>query len=345
MDRNSTPQLSPEHTTSPPVIAIIGTGGTISCTTDSHGDLTPSLSIADIAEQTGVTDMPTCEIFCFDAMSLDSSALQLEDIDALISEVVTCAETTRAQGKQLAGVVVVHGTDTMEETAMAMDVALGASIPVAITGAQRPADHPQADGPGNLKDAVAHLLEGTQSPATNSATRRPHIVFGGKVLPAVGTTKTHTTADAGFSHEAAESMASFLNTEPTLTRFSGWNVPILDSYAGADGQLVRAMMSAARRGEIPPIDAMVVAGLGSGNIPPLMADALFEAISDTGMPVVVCSRVPEGGVHFVYGGSGGGANLARHGMMSGGNLRPSQARIGLIGYLARTAANENSVED
>ena len=145
---------------------------------------------------------------------------------------------------------------------MAMDVALGASIPVALTGAQRPADHPHADGPGNLKDAVAHLLEAAQSSADSPAERRPHIVFGGRVLPAAGTTKTHTTADAGFSYEAAESLASFLNTEPTLTRFSGWNVPILDAYAGADGQLVRAMMGATRRGEIPSIDAMVVAGLG-----------------------------------------------------------------------------------
>ena len=342
MDRHTTPQQSPQHAASVPVIAIIGTGGTISCTTDSNGDLTPSLSIADIGDQAGVTNVPMCEVSYFDAMSLESSALQLRDIDALIDEVLACAESIRAQGKQLAGVVVVHGTDTMEETAMALDLVLGASIPLAITGAQRPADDPRADGPGNLKDAVAYLLEIAQAPADSSASRRPHIVFGGKVLPAAGTTKTHTTADAGFSHAAAENLASFLNTEPTLTRFSGWNVPILDAYAGADGQLVRAMMSAVRRGEIPPIDAMVVAGLGSGNIPPLMADALFEAISDTGMPVVVCSRVPEGGVHFVYGGSGGGANLARHGLMSGGNLRPSQARIGLIGYLARQAKCEQS---
>lgn len=354
MEHNSAGTSPATSRASTPHIAILGTGGTIACTTADNGDLVPTLSIAEVIERTGLHDLAAqynITVTSEDVMSLDSSAIQLQDVDTLIGHVRACVDNARNNNVRLLGVIVVHGTDSMEETAMAMDQIIGAHVPIVLTGAQRAADHPNADGPSNLRQAVDFFVRSVPLDSTPTSPR-PHVVFGGQVLPAFGVFKSHTTADAGFSNtftEAAEAEGRALpeyvaevnqrlaftgssaegawaEAEEALPQLSGFNVPIVEAYAGADGQLIRALIASGQ-----PIHGIVVAAMGSGNVPPLLVEALEEAQ----VPTVICSRVPSGGVHFVYGGTGGGAQLERLGMFSGEALRPSQARIALIAHLAQ----------
>ncbi len=314
-------------------IVILGTGGTISCTTAADGSLRPTLSIAEIFAKAQVELPGNVEVTCQDVMTLDSSAIRLEDIDELIAHAHRSIRTAEAGSVRLAGIVVVHGTDSMEETAMAFDQSLLGPTPIVFTGAQRPADDQHPDGPGNLRRAIEFLLS---APAAS----RPHVVFGGQTLPAFGATKIHTTADAGFAstvEDAAQTESELRFLLPASERgetrdtspLAGLFVPIFDAHIAANPVLIEMLLDP--HSAAPTPDGLVIAAMGSGNVPPPMVDAMREATN----PIVICSRVPFGGVHFVYGGSGGGASLAQLGMLSGGALRPAQARMALLAHLAR----------
>ena len=319
----------------PRTVVVLGTGGTISCTRNAQGDLTPSRRIEDIVTQAHLDQIPGLHVVTHDVMSLDSSALRLEDIDTLMSAVHT-ALTKTDYPAPLAGVILIHGTDTMEETAMALhEFFPDAPVPLLVTGAQRPFDDPHPDGPVNLRAAAGLLMS---LPADH--TFPPHIVFGGLILPAQGTTKTHTHSDQGFSFSGpsdpprvpashpARLMASDIPAPPPL---SGLSVEIIEACAGSSSLVLDAICSAEQQ-----IDGLIIAALGSGNVPPTMV----KALSNVSFPIMVCTRVPRGGVNFIYGGDGGGAALQRAGMRSGEHLRPSQARVRLLCEAARRRAKD-----
>ncbi|KAB3520806.1 asparaginase [Corynebacterium sp. zg254] len=310
-----------------PVI-VLGTGGTISCTHGPSGDLVPTLSTADLVARAGIPAEAR------DILHLDSSNLTLEDIDALLHAINSAIEDGAG------GIILLHGTDTMEETAMAVDFFFAGTVPIVLTGAQRPADDSQPDGPDNIRRAYqalgrsAHSGEhspadsGSESPARPAASSLApasvSIAFGPDVLPAYGATKRHTTDDRAFSNASASASHSATPSTRPLPRpqrapLKGLNVPIVTMFAGATADLVPQN-----------IDGLVVEALGSGNVPAAVA----ERLSELTCPVIICTRVPEGEVHFVYGGPGGGASLQRAGVRSGGFLRPSQARIELLCELA-----------
>ena len=115
-----------------PHVTVLGTGGTIACTTDAAGDLVPTCSISTLLSHAGIAPEA---VTARDVMQLDSSTMTLADLDALLVDIHS------ADGP----VVLTHGTDSMEETAMAVDRLLGG--PVVLTGAQRPADDVLRKGP------------------------------------------------------------------------------------------------------------------------------------------------------------------------------------------------------
>lgn len=329
----------------PAPIPVLGTGGTISCTHSPDGDLVPTLNCADIVAQAQVPQ--GIQVVPHDVMSIDSSSITLPQIDQLVAHIDSFYTPAPA------GIVVLHGTDTMEESALAAACALELPCPVVFTGAQRPGDDAAPDGPANLSRAFAALASGELSPDV-------HIVFGDAILPARGAYKAHTTAETAFRNALADSGqeapspgsagtgSGSEETEPEPTsvpappQIAGLNVPIVTTFAGDDGLLIRALRERDGAGSDRDgaIHGLVLAAMGSGNIPTAVAAELSAWRADRSaqageLPVVVCSRVPTGGVSFVYGGSGGGAQLARDGLRSGGALRPSQARIELLYVIAR----------
>lgn len=316
-------------------IPVLGTGGTISCTHSPEGDLVPTLTCADIVNRARIPQ--GFEALPHDIMSIDSSSITLPQIDELIAHIARFCSPAPA------GIVVLHGTDTMEESALAAVCALDLPCPVVFTGAQRPGDDAAPDGPANLSRAFAALASGELSTGV-------HLVFGDAILPARGAYKAHTTAETAFRNALIDSGKhddESPNTDGTALpplQVAGLYVPIVSTFAGDDGQLIRALREQNKRqpdtqvgAEVGAVDGLVLAAMGSGNIPTAVAEELeaWRAERTTELPVVVCSRVPTGGVSFVYGGAGGGAQLARAGFRSGGAMRPSQARIELLYELAR----------
>ncbi|PFG28415.1 asparaginase [Corynebacterium renale] len=308
-----TPHTS-DHTPSAH-IAVITTGGTIACTRDAQGALIPTVSGEDVVREVASHfDAEHVRFTVNDVAHLDSSSLTVEDIDRILQAIATAlADPT------VTGVVVTHGTDSMEETALASDLFHHDPRPVIFTGAMRPADDPSADGPRNLANAAMVAMD------PSAREMGSLIVMGTHVLPARGTTKTHTIAEPGFTYDgpAEPTRPQALPLAPLGGR---GDVDIIYCWPGAPGTLIEAAVQRGAAG-------IVLVGMGAGNIG-TACGAAAEAAVEAGIPVVMTSRAASGPVVAEYGGAGGGAELAARGVIPGGILSAGQARIALLAALA-----------
>lgn len=309
-----------DHEVIAPTVVLIGTGGTIAARVDSTGVATVA---SDLPNQAGIeypVPVRTRHLLASDSAAL--TAAQLDAIDAEIRYTVT--------DPNVIGVVVSHGTDTMEETAMLVALHHSARTPVVFTGAQRTADHPDPDGPANLRAAVAAAAD----PARRD---RVWIAFAGRVLPAAGTTKLDT-ADLEAFGPVPLAAGLPVPIRPLLTPapIAGVTVDIIALHVGADGRMIRAAIAGGA-------DGVVVAALGGGNAHPSVVEAVTEA-TERGIPVALTSRTPFGPIITTYGGGGGGHDLAAAGAMPTGFLRASQARIALAATIA-TARQTGTISE
>jgi L-asparaginase len=235
------------------------------------------------------------------------------------------------------GVVVTHGTDTMEETAFLVDLFHRDSRPVVFTGAQRPADSPHGDGPLNLRDAVLAAADpGTRGLGTL-------IVFDGLLLPARGTRKVETLASAAFAAPDAGPVGRVAEGEvivvgraerPEPLAYNGLRGVRVDTvalYPGADATGMHAHVAAGATG-------LVLEATGLGNANPGIVAAV-RALTDGGIHIVLSTRVHNGPVLGLYG-NGGGHDLLAAGAVPAGLLRPSQARVLLLALLGTGATAE-----
>ncbi|MGO3457508.1 asparaginase [Corynebacterium casei] len=291
-------------------IAVVATGGTIACTLDEHGALVPTVSAAELVDAAlSLSAVPRVNTRAIDSVRLDSSSLTLPDLDDLLQRVRALLADA-----SIAGVVITHGTDSMEDTAMALELFHIGDKPVVITGAQRSFDHPDSDGPQNLADAIAYATTG--APGVS-------IRFGGLTVPARGAFKSHTS-----SLEAFAAVPTPMKTRPSLalTPLAGNDVVIISAWPGASRTMVDAAVASGAGG-------IIVEAMGSGNMGSQMGEGVADAL-EAGIPILITTRVPEGSVSLAYGGSGGGATLARNGALGTGTLRAGQARMMLLAALA-----------
>ncbi|MDO5031404.1 asparaginase [Corynebacterium sp.] len=290
-------------------IALIATGGTIACTTQEDGSLIPTVSghhLADDLRKSTLERVPDFEVIEFRA--LDSSSITLRDLDDLLATVH--AQLARPD---IEGIIITHGTDSMEETAMALELFHPGTKPVVLTGAQRSFDHPNPDGQRNLRDALALTLSGHTG---------VYIQFGGMTIPARGARKNHTAHLNGF--ESMRVAPPVLGPLP-LAALAEHPVAIISAYPGAEATLVDA--------SLPHFSGLVIEAMGSGNVGEEMGTAVARAL-DRGVAVVISTRVPYGSTTLAYGGAGGGATLGDKGAVHAHGLRPGQARIMLAAALA-----------
>jgi L-asparaginase len=311
---------------SKPRVHIVATGGTIASTNYYSGQAgkigvdqllraVPQLdSIATISAQQ----------FANVASSAMTPALWLQLSRAI-------SDTLKAHA-DLAGVVVTHGTDTMEETAYFLDLTVGDPRPVIVTGAMRPADGIGIDGPANLYNAVR------VAGATSARDRGTMILLNDEILAARDATKSNAVRPNAFSapyrgdlglaepegivfHRPASRHAVFdVSTIRELPR-----VDIAYSYAGADGADIDAFAAAGAKG-------IVVAGSGRGSVTNGQRQAIERATSK-GVIVVVGTRTGSGTVPVGEGVRGPDGTASTIGP---GDLNPQKARVLLMLALTRT---------
>lgn len=231
------------------------------------------------------------------------------------------------QEPEIAGVVITHGTDTMEETALFLDLTVASNKPVVLTGAQRSSSAKDADGPVNVLNAV-------RIAASKDAVGKGVLVaMNGEINAAREVTKSNTWAvetfrsgELGYLGYADPDKVIFYRA-PLRRKTLPFDkirprVDIVPFYGGADAKFIKAAIQA-------KVDGIVVAGTGVGNVNPEFDAAIKEAISK-GIAVVVATRVPNGSAFPWYDEVGGGGNLASYGAVFADNLSPQKARILLM---------------
>lgn len=304
-------------------ISVVFTGGTISMLPDAvAGGLVPALNGADLLARTpgvqGIADLEP-----IDWGRLPASHLSLEqvlEIAALIRQGLSRPD--------IDGAVVVQGTDVMDETAFAYDLLLRGSKPVAVTGAMRGADSPEADGPRNLRAAIRTAA------SVDLRDQGVVVVMDGRILPADDVQKMHTTAVDAFQAPNDGPLGTVDDRGVRLTRRRSERrvlptiparavepIPIIYAHLGSDGSMLRLALRAGAQG-------IVVAGTGSGNTHPDLLAAAREAI-EAGLPVALASRCPSGPVTAGYAFPGGGATWRQAGAITAGTLGPTKARLAL----------------
>ena len=228
---------------------------------------------------------------------------------------------------EVQGIVVTHGTDSLEESAYLVARSLAATKPIVFTGAMRTSSDLGWDGPANLGAAV-------RVAATSEANGYGVLVaMCDRVFSALDVTKTHThTVDAfespglGPLGVVDDGQVIFRRAlpelpAPVITTALGGPVDIVYAWAGSDSRLLDASRREAH--------GVIVAGMGRGNVPPAMIDGIDRWHAD-GKPVVIASRVQRGRVGRTYGYPGGARRLHDRGAILGGSRRPQQARIDLL---------------
>lgn len=304
-----------------PKICVIFTGGTISMTHDApDGSAVPTLTGADLCKAVPGLAIDF-ELTNVEFGRLPGPHMTLERMVALWQHV----QHAFAAGAD--GVVITHGTDTLEETAFFLDMLHHDARPIVMVGAMRTSDDLSWDGPVNLFSAC--LVAG----APGSWGRGVMVVMNNTINAASEVNKTYTEAlDTFVSPEIGPlgvvdmKRVIFYRSPVHRVQLNGFAgapalVELVYATAGSDGRMIDAALAMGARG-------VVVAAMGRGNVPPLMADAIARAIS-RGIHVVVCSRCWGGRVAPVYGYDGGGAQLLAAGAIFAPWLNPQKARLAL----------------
>lgn len=317
-----------------PGIVILGTGGTIAGTGDDP-DRSWRYQAAQLSVQQLVAAVP-------DLAGLPIEVAQVAQVDSKdmgwsVWQALGQALQHHLARPDVAGVVITHGTDTLEETAYLLHRLVDGAKPVVLTAAMRPATAPDADGPGNLLDAVQVVQKAAQRALGGVVA-----VLHGRVWSGAHVRKAHSAQLDAFDGGGHMPLAlldaggQWVDAAPAWPASGqmGWEVlqsspprvELIYSHADADGWLVDAALAHARTQG--PLHGLVLAGTGHGTLHHGLLEAVRRAATQ-GVRVWRSSRVARGGV------------VSREGdeWPAGGELTPPQARVALMLVLLSERAN------
>lgn len=303
-------------------IAIIFNGGTISMKIDEKiKAAVPSLSAEEIMSMIpGVEDYAEIEAYTFSSMPSPHMTLEtMLKLSKFTTELV--------EREDIDGVVITHGTDTLEETAYLLDLTVRTKKPVVVTGAMRSGSELGYDGPFNLATSICTAI------SDEAVGRGVLVCFNGELNSASEVTKANSMALNAFRTPNFGPIGIVDNDNVIFYRDANYSekydvseikkqVALIKCVVDMDSSYIDYLIEKGCGG-------IVIEALGRGNVPPKMVDGIKKA-TELNIPVVVVSRCFEGRVFESYGYEGGGKQLKDLGVIFGDTLPGQKARIKLI---------------
>mgnify|MGYP005836022545 FL=1 len=235
--------------------------------------------------------------------------------------------------KHYDGVIVTHGTDTLEETAYFLDLTINTDIPIVMIGSMKNSSEPDWDGPRNLIDAIHICL------SDNSKNLGVLVCLNGEINAASEVTKIYSDSVESFKSLDFGSLGFVQNGRVIYNRLPHYlekietdviddNVDMLTVYAGMNEKFFKLSADS-------DVSGIVVEALGVGNVPPPAFEGIKYAV-EKGIPVVLTSRCPAGETDYIYSYPGAGKHLHDLGVIFADYINGQKARIKLIIVLGKT---------
>lgn len=309
-------------------IAMISTGGTISMQSDADGLAQVSLGAQDLLDMANF-DNDDIEVVEIEFIKKPGAHITLEDLKNLKETIETAVAEDGIEG-----VVITHGTDTLEETAYFLDIVLDSDIPVAVTGAQRNPSLPMSDTVLNIVNSVMVVAD------DDAKGMGVLIVFNSEIIPARDAIKAHKSLVSSFQGVEFGHIGAVNNDRVIWSRrpliqdhynlgesFAEKRVDIIPAYLGQDDVQIKDAITNGAAG-------IIIEGIGGGHLPEAMLPGIEEAIAKD-IPVVLTSRVRLGRLFTdTYGFKGSETYLRKMGVILGEDLTPAKLRLKLLVLLS-----------
>ena len=301
----------------PKKILVLHTGGTISMQADASGAVVTS---SDNPMNHVSNPLEGIQVHSLDFFNLPSPHIKPKHMLALYQKI-------KEEADNYDGVVITHGTDTLEETAYFLDTMEVPHIPIILTGAMRSSNELGSDGVYNYLSALRVASD------DKAADKGVLVVMNDEIHAAKYVTKTHTTNVSTFQTPThgplglimKQEILYFKTAEPRvrfdLDHIQGL-VPIISAYAGMTDELIDML-------DLEQLDGLIIQAFGAGNIPKETAQKL-ESLLQKGIPVALVSRCFNGIAEPVYAYQGGGVQLQKAGVFFVKELNAQKARLKLL---------------
>ncbi len=308
-------------------IKVITTGGTIAMDEDKHThQIIPKLSgeelLSYVPELSNIAELDLIQY-----ANLDSSQLKpqmIVELAQIVEEVL--------EDKEISGVLITHGTDTLEETAYLLDLLIDSPKPVVITGALRSFNQLSSDGELNLAHSLQTIIE------PHSKEKGVLVVLNNEIHAARFVAKVHTNKLRAFTSLNTGPIGNidhcgvhyFYNLSKQVKVKNAKledRVEIIKLALGSDDKLIHAALDYGSKG-------IILEGFGLGTLPENISSGLIRA-KEENIPVILTTRCLEGRVYNLYGASAGGFNLAKMDLIFAGNLNSAKARLVLMILLGK----------
>lgn len=300
-------------------IIVFNTGGTISMSESKETGAVSPTEKNPLSELSSLFEL-FADVQFEDLFYLPSPHITFDEMMTIRTRILQAIQ----QGYE--GIVITHGTDTLEETAYFLELTIQSDVPICVTGAMRSSNEIGSDGLANLRSAI--IVAASES----SRNRGVLVVMNDEVHTSTYVTKTHTTNVATFQTPTFGPVGLVSKSEVVyfqrLEKREYYPVEsmtnhvfLLKAYAGMDGTLIDALCDIQAKG-------LVIEALGAGNLPPNTVGAIRRCIQAS-IPVVFVSRAFNGVTQDVYDYIGGGKQFKKDGVIFTTGLSGPKARIKL----------------